>query len=80
MAETDVSQDQNPFSREKALRTWEENMDRARTLRNEIRRGQETGASVRDQLLRAAEAVGCLTDNTVFPRIVRRALEARDRS
>lgn len=79
MTETEAVQDQNPFSPEKALRTWEENMERARALRDEIRRGQDEGAPVRDQLLRAAEAVGRLTDNTVFPRVVRRALEARDR-
>lgn len=70
----------NPFSREKAWLTYQENMTRAAALREEIRQGQADGSlSERELLFRAAEALGRLTDNTILARIVRGAVEARDK-
>ena len=74
----DSGQELNPFSREKAWRTWLENRDAALRLREEIREGRESGDPTRAQLLRSAEIIGRLTDNTILLPIVRRALETRD--
>jgi len=72
---------QNPFSMEKAWLTYQKNMSEAARLREEIRQGSENGsASERELLLKAAEALGRLTDNTVLKPIVEKALEARDRA
>lgn len=69
---------QNPFSREKAWVTFQDNMEAARRLQEEIRQSRETGtASDRELVLKAAEALGRLTDNTVLLPVVRKALEAR---
>ena len=69
---------QNPFSREKAWVTFQDNMEAARRLQEEIRQNRETGtASDRELVLKAAEALGRLTDNTVLLPVVRKALEAR---
>ena len=76
MTEKAMTADQNPFSREKAWQTWQRNMTNARRLREEVR--TDLQASDRTRLLWAVEAIGCLTDNTVFLRIVQKALEARD--
>ena len=56
--------DQDPFSMERAYATFEKNMRTARRLREEIRQGQEKGAPERELLLKGAEALGRLTDNT----------------
>ena len=74
------SMEQNPFSREKAWQTYQENMRSARRLREEIRLGTESGENDRELLLRAVEALGFLTDNTILARIVRRSLEGREPS
>ena len=69
---------QNPFSREKAWVTFQDNMEAARRLQEEIRQARETGtASDRELVLKAAEALGRLTDNTILLPVVRKALEAR---
>ena len=69
---------QNPFSREKAWVTFQDNMEAARRLQEEIRQDRETGtASDRELVLKAAEALGRLTDNTILLPVVRKALEAR---
>ena len=69
---------QNPFSREKAWVTFQDNMEAARRLQEEIRQGRETGTvSDRELVLKAAEALGRLTDNTILLPVVRKALEAR---
>ena len=75
----DSRQEMNPFSRERAWLTWQENQEAALRLREELRQGQENGASTREQLLRSVEIIGRLTDNTVLLPIVQRSLEARDR-
>ena len=70
---------QDPFSPEKAWLTFQENMDKARRLREEIRQDLEAGGKTdRELILKATEALGMLTDNTVIARVVRRALEERD--
>ena len=70
---------QNPFSREQAWMTFQKNMSEAARLQEEIRQGAEDGsASERELLLKASEALGRLTDNTILKRIVEKALEARD--
>ena len=74
----DIEQE-NPFSKEKAWLTWQENRETAARLREELRWGQENGASTREQLLRSVEIIGRLTDNTILLPIVQRSLEARDR-
>ena len=70
--------DQDPFSMERAYATFEENMRTARRLREEIRQGREKGEPDRELLLKGAEALGRLTDNTILRRIVQKGLEARD--
>ena len=70
---------ENPFSKEKAWLTWQENREMAARLREELRRGLENGASTREQLLRSVEIIGRLTDNTILLTIVQRSLESRDR-
>ena len=70
--------DQDPFSMERAYATFEENMRTARRLREEIRQGRKKGAPEREMLLKGAEALGRLTDNTILRRIVQKGLEARD--
>ena len=70
---------QNPFSREKAYLTFLKNTKRAAFLKEEIRIAQEKGNRTdREMLLMAAEALGCLTDNTILERIVQKALESRN--
>ncbi|MBR2823000.1 MAG: hypothetical protein IKE24_04880 [Clostridia bacterium] len=69
---------ENPFSKEKAWETFTENRERSIALREAFRKGALEGAPVREQILRAVEAVGRMTDNTIFLRIVKRALETRD--
>ena len=76
----DSGQEMNPFGRERAWLIWQENRERACRLREEIRQGREDGSSTREQLLRCVEMIGLMTDNTIFLRIVQRALEARDRN
>jgi hypothetical protein len=72
---------QNPFSPEKAWLTYRENMTEAARLRDEIRQATESGeGNERETLLKATEALGRLTDNTILKRIVRKALEERDRA
>ena len=70
----------NPFSREAALQIWADNRKTSLRLREELQQGKENGMPVRDQLLRAVEIIGRMTDNTIFLRIVRQALEARDQA
>ncbi len=74
------TESENPFSVEKAWQTFLENREAAMALRDAFRQGEAEGAPVREQLLRAVEAVGRLTDNTIFLKIVHQALEARDRA
>jgi len=70
---------QNPFSREKAYAVFRENLENAARLREEIRQDRETpGTDDRQILLRYAEMLGRLTDNTILADVIRRALEARD--
>ena len=69
----------NPFSKENAYLTWRKNMETAERLRREIREAAENGgAPERELVIRAAEALGMMTDNTILGRIVRQALEGRD--
>ena len=70
----------NPFSPEAILGTWENNRTASLRLMEELREGKENGMSVRDQLLKEVEIIGRMTDNTIFLRIVRQALEARDQA
>ena len=52
--------------------------DIARPLRAEIRQGLAEGADERELLLKGAEALGRLTDNTILKRVVQKGLEERD--
>ena len=72
--------EENPFSMEKAWQTFVENRERAVSLRAAFEQGKAEGAPVREQLVRAVEGGGKLTDNTIFLRIVQRALESRDQA
>ena len=78
--EEDRKKDQDPFSMERAWETFQENMREARRLREEIRQGQADGGNERELLLKAAEALGRLTDNTILKRVVQKGLEARDQA
>ena len=78
--EEDRKKDQDPFSMERAWETFQENMREARRLREEIRQGQADGENERELLLKAAEALGWLTDNTILKRVVQKGLEARDQA
>ena len=70
---------QNPFSPERAYLTFQTNMEEAARLRDEVLRERETGeASDREMLLKAVDALGKATDNTILEKVIRRALEARD--
>ena len=70
---------QNPFSQEKAWLTFQEHLKGAARLREEIRQGLEDGtASDRELTIKAADALGRLTDNTILERVIRQALEGRD--
>lgn len=80
MANGQSTAEENPFSREKAWQTFQVNRERVITLRAAFRQGENEGAPVREQLLRAVEAIGKMTDNTIFLRIVQQALEARERT
>ena len=69
----------NPFSMEKAFLTFQENMRIAAELKEEIDREAGKGTvSDRELLMKATEALGRLTDQTILVQIIRRALEARD--
>jgi|GEM_PF-5321374 len=67
-----------PFSPEKAYLTFRDNMDTSRRLMAEIKEGQAAGESDRVLLLKAVDALGRLTDNTILLPVIRRHLEARD--
>ena len=69
----------NPFSMEKAFLTFQENMRTAAALKEEIDREAGKGTvSDRELLMKAAEALGRLTDQTILAQIIRRELEARE--
>ena len=71
----------NPFSRENAWITFQKNMETAARMRDEVLREKEQGgAGDREMLMKATEALGCLTDNTILKKVVEKALEERDRS
>ncbi len=78
MAGENQQAEMNPFSPEKAWMTYQENMTEAERLRAEIREGLEQGAPERELLLKAAEAIGRLTDNTILRSLIQKALEARE--
>ena len=78
MAQQENRAGENPFSQENAWKTFLESREKAIALRDAFQRGEKEGAPVREQLLRAVEAVGWMTNNTIFLRIVKKALEARD--
>ena len=80
MAQRENTASENPFSQEKAWETFLDSREKAMTLREAFRHDEKEGAPVRGQLLRAVEAVGWMTNNTVFYRIVKKALEARDQA
>ena len=80
MAQQQNTAGENPFSQEKAWETFLESREKAMALREAFYQGEKDGASVREQLLRAVEAVGWMTNNTIFLRIVKNALEARDQA
>ncbi len=70
---------QNPFSREKAWITFQENMRESARLRESIRKGMESGnVPERELVIQASDALGRLTDNTILKKVVQKALEARD--
>lgn len=70
----------NPFSREKAYAVFLENMRGAARLREEIRqKKEEPGTDDRELLLKYAEMLGRLTDNTILEGMIRKALESRER-
>ena len=70
----------NPFSRETTYFTFLENMENASRLRAEIQKARAEGTGTdRELVLKAAEALGMLTDNTILYRIVSQALAKRDR-
>lgn len=69
----------NPFSPEKAYMDYLKNMSEAERLRDEVDRAMEAGgADERELLLKATQALGYLTDNSVVYKVVRKALEGRD--
>ena len=77
----EVSQEalQNPFSREKAWMTFQENMETAARLRDEVLQERAEGSvPERELLLKAVDALGRLTDNTILLRVVQKGLESRD--
>ena len=80
MAQQQNTANENPFSQEKAWETFLESREKATALREVFRQGEKEGAPAREQLLRAVEAVGWMTNNTIFLRIVQKALEARDQA
>lgn len=80
MAQQQNTASENPFSQEKAWETFLESREKAIALREAFRQDENGDAPVREQLLRAVEAVGWMTNNTVFLRIVKNALEARDQA
>lgn len=69
----------DPFSRENAWLTFQRNMEEAARLREEIRQGQESGAlTERELLIKAADALGRLTDNSVLRPAIEKSLAERD--
>ena len=80
MGEHQSAVSENPFSQEKAWENFMENREKSLVLREAFRRGTTEAAPVRDQLLRAVEAVGRMTDNSIFLHIVQQALETRDQA
>ena len=77
----EVSQEalQNPVRREKAWMTFQENMETAARLRNEVLQERAEGSvPERELLLKAVDALGRLTDNTILLRVVQKGLESRD--
>lgn len=71
---------QNPFSKEKAYITFQENMQISSEMWGNFREKRKSGAaSTRELLLEASEILGRLTDNTILAEMVRRGLEAREK-
>ena len=69
---------QNPFSGELAWQTWLERKEKAAELADEIQGDLHRGAPERELLLKAVRAIGLMTDNSVFARVVEEALRQRD--
>ena len=67
----------NPFGIEKIYLTYQQNIHKSEELVYDITRGAKGDVPEHDLLLMAVEAIGCLTDNTVFLPLVKQALEAR---
>ena len=71
---------QNPFSKEKAYITFQENMQVSSEMWGNYREKRKSGtASTRELLLEATEILGRLTDNTILAEMVRKGLEAREK-
>ena len=68
----------NPFSGELAWQTWLERKEKAAALADEIQADLHRGAPEREVLLKAVQAIGLMTDNSVFARVVEEALRRRD--
>lgn len=68
---------ENPFSPGKTMETYEKNRKRSQTLLSEIQEGIQADEKAGVLLRKAVEAIGKMTDNTIFYSVVEKALEER---
>ncbi len=67
----------DPFSPELALKTCRENREVSERLIGEIREGLRNGEDQEELLLKATEAIGRMTNNTILKSLVEKALISR---
>lgn len=67
----------DPFSKSLAIRTWENNLETVRLLTDDIMRGIENGDTDYNLLLKSAEVISRMTDNTILKTVIEKALQNR---
>ena len=76
--EESLKEEDSPFSQEHAYRTWIRQKEESERLVHEIRQGFEKQEGIHDQLIRAVQAIGFMTDNSIFARLVETSLKQRE--
>ena len=68
----------SPFTQENAYLKWVRQKEESERLVRELRQGFESKENSRAQLIRAVQAIGLMTDNSIFARLVETSLKQRE--
>ena len=76
--EEGLKETDSPFSQEHAYCVWIRQKEESERLVQEIRQGFERKEGIHDQLIRAVQAIGFMTDNSILARLVETSLKQRE--